>query len=50
MGCTVQHVNYTPEDKAIQTPNSDTPYSVVGLDLRAEPIVLTAPSPTRACP
>jgi len=34
---------YTPEDKAIQTPNSDTPYSFVGMDLRAEPIVLTVP-------
>jgi hypothetical protein len=34
---------YTPEDKAVQTPNSDTPYSTVGLDLRAEPIVLTVP-------
>src|SRR5437762_2049037 len=34
---------YTPADKAIQTPNSDTPYSFVGADLRAEPIVLTVP-------
>ncbi len=34
---------YTPEDKAVQTPNSDTPYSILGLDLRAEPIVLTVP-------
>jgi hypothetical protein len=34
---------YTPEDKAIQTPNSDTPYSMIGLDLRAEPMVLTVP-------
>jgi len=34
---------YTPEDKAVQTPNSDTPYSMVGMDLRAEPIVLTVP-------
>ncbi|WP_458789046.1 DUF1254 domain-containing protein [Dyella jiangningensis] len=34
---------YTPDDKAIQTPNSDTPYSYVGADLRAEPIVLTVP-------
>ncbi|MCU1539859.1 MAG: cell envelope protein [Arthrobacter sp.] len=34
---------YTPEDKAIQTPNSDTPYSFIGLDLRAEPMVLTVP-------
>ncbi|WP_416674840.1 DUF1254 domain-containing protein [Egbenema bharatensis] len=35
---------YTPNDKAIQTPNSDTPYSYVGADLRAEPIVLTVPA------
>jgi hypothetical protein len=35
---------FTPEDKAIQTPNSDTPYSMVGLDLRAEPMVLTVPA------
>jgi hypothetical protein len=35
---------YTPADKAIQTPNSDTPYSWLGMDLRAEPIVLTVPS------
>ncbi len=34
---------YTHEDKAVQTPNSDTPYSWLGLDLRAEPIVLTVP-------
>ena len=35
---------YTPADTAIQTPNSDTPYSFAGLDLRAEPFVLTAPA------
>ena len=35
---------FTPEDKAVQTPNSDTPYSMLGLDLRAEPIVLTVPA------
>lgn len=34
---------FTPEDKAIQTPNSDSPYSFVGMDLRAEPLVLTLP-------
>jgi hypothetical protein len=34
---------YTPDDKAIQTPNSDTPYSIAGLDLRAEPMVITVP-------
>lgn len=35
---------YTPDDKSIQTPNSDTPYSYVGVDLRAEPLVLTVPA------
>ena len=35
---------YTPDDRAIQTPNSDTPYSYVGADLRAEPLVFTVPS------
>jgi hypothetical protein len=35
---------FTPEDKAVQTPNSDTPYSMLGLDLRAEPMVLTVPA------
>ncbi len=34
---------YTPADTAIQTPNSDTPYSFVGADLRAEPLLLTVP-------
>lgn len=34
---------FTSEDRAVQTPNSDTPYSMAGLDLRAEPIVLTVP-------
>jgi hypothetical protein len=34
---------YTPEDKAVQTPNSDTPYSMLGLNLIAEPMVLTVP-------
>jgi hypothetical protein len=40
--CNIPRV-FTPADKAIQTPNSDTPYSFAGLDLRAEPIVLTVP-------
>lgn len=35
---------YTPDDKAVQTPNSDTPYSMLGLDLRTEPMVLTVPA------
>ena len=34
---------YTPADKAVQTPNSDTPYSFAGLDLRTEPMVFTVP-------
>ena len=34
---------YTPDDTTVQTANSDTPYSYVGLDLRAEPMVLTVP-------
>lgn len=34
---------YTPEDKAIVVPNSDTPYSFAYLDLRAEPVVLSTP-------
>src|SRR6476661_5247944 len=34
---------YTPDDKAIQTPNSDTPYSFVGADLRSEPLILSFP-------
>jgi hypothetical protein len=33
----------TPADTTAQTPNADTPYSWSGLDLRAEPIVLTMP-------
>src|SRR5690606_2397698 len=28
---------YAPEDEAMQTPNSDTPYGFLGADLRAEP-------------
>jgi hypothetical protein len=34
---------FTPADSAFVTPNSDTPYTFVGLDLRAEPVVLTVP-------
>lgn len=33
----------TPADTAVQTPNSDTPYTTLGADLRAEPLVLTVP-------
>ena len=34
---------FTPDDKVVQIPNSDTPYSTLGLDLRAEPMVITVP-------
>ena len=35
---------FTPADTAIVSPNSDTPYSMLGMDLRAEPLVLTVPA------
>ena len=35
---------YTPADKAIITPNSDTPYGFATLDLRAEPQLLSVPA------
>lgn len=35
---------FTPADTAIITPNSDTPYSYLIMDLRAEPIVVTLPA------
>ena len=34
---------FTPKDTTIVTPNSDTPYSFIYMDLRAEPIVLSVP-------
>lgn len=34
---------FSPEDRAIVTPNSDTPYSMMWLDLRTEPVVLSVP-------
>lgn len=37
---------FTPKDVTIQTPNSDTPYSWIGLDLRTEPIVFSIPAIT----
>ena len=35
---------FTYKDTAIPTPNSDTPYSFVWMDLRAEPIILSVPA------
>ncbi|MNF33303.1 hypothetical protein D3C76_218220 [compost metagenome] len=35
---------FGPRDSAFVTPNSDTPYSFVWMDLRAEPLVLTLPA------
>jgi hypothetical protein len=35
---------FTYKDTAIITPNSDTPYSLLWLDLRAEPFVLSVPA------
>lgn len=35
---------YTPADRAVQTPNSDTPYSMGALDLRMEPVVVSVPA------
>jgi hypothetical protein len=42
------HINnaarvFTPKDTTIVTPNSDTPYSMVYADLRAEPLVFAVP-------
>ncbi|MEX1114953.1 MAG: DUF1254 domain-containing protein, partial [Akkermansiaceae bacterium] len=35
---------FTSDDTAVQTANSDTPYSFIGMDLRTEPLVLTLPA------
>ena len=35
---------FTYEDTTVVTPNSDTPYSMVWMDLRAEPLVLSVPA------
>jgi hypothetical protein len=35
---------FAPKDTAVSTPNSDTPYSLAQLDLRAEPMVLAVPA------
>jgi hypothetical protein len=41
LGCAARV--YTPEDRAVITPNSDTPYCMTWVDLRAEPVVFTIP-------
>ncbi len=38
------HNAFTYKDTAIVSPNSDTPYSLMFMDLRAEPIVLSVPA------
>lgn len=35
---------FTPKDTAVITPNSDTPYSLMEIDLRAEPTVISVPA------
>jgi hypothetical protein len=34
---------FTPKDMAIVTPNADTPYSLLEMDLRAQPLVICVP-------
>jgi hypothetical protein len=34
---------FTPDDKAVVTPNADTPYCMYWMDVRAEPVILSVP-------
>jgi hypothetical protein len=42
------HQAFTYKDTAMISPNSDTPYSVLGMDLRAEPLVISVPAVEKA--
>ena len=35
---------FTYKDKSVVVPNSDTPYSMLGMDLRVEPLVISIPA------
>jgi len=35
---------YGPQDTTVVSPNSDTPYTLMWMDLRAEPVVITVPA------
>jgi hypothetical protein len=39
-----EHRVFTYKDTTVVTPNSDTPYSLLWMDLRAEPIVISVPA------
>ena len=44
MRSTTSTASATYEDTAVITPNSDTPYSIGWMDLRAEPMVISVPA------